>query len=129
MEGRFYGDDEMVMGQCDISGLHGNVEYAYSWQLQGSHNKAVNTVIGHFYITDTSGSNEVWYRDKDNNAWVKADTNKNGSYITAEIPYQADFAVIHKKTDVKIYYVIGAAAIIIVLAGIVIIRKKKKIVV
>ena len=71
----------------------------------------------------------MWYRDKDNNAWVKADTNKNGSYITAEIPYQADFAVIHKKTDVKIYYVIGAAAIIIVLAGIVIIRKKKKIVV
>lgn len=129
VEGRFYGDDEMVMGQCDISGLHGNVEYAYSWQLQGSHNKAVNTVIGHFYITDTSGSNEVWYKDKDNNAWVKADTNKNGSYITAEIPYQADFAVIHKKTDVKIYYVIGAAAIIIVLAGIVIIRKKKKIVV
>lgn len=129
VEGRFYGDDEMVMSSCDLNGLHGNVEYAYSWNLQGSHNKAVKTVIGHFYITDTSGSNEIWYKDKDNNTWVKVDSKKNGSYLTAEIPYEADFAVIHKKTDTRIYYVAGAAVVIVALAGGMIIRRKKKIVV
>ncbi len=126
VEGRFYGDDEMVMSACDINGLHGNVEYAYSWSLQGSHNKAVKTVIGHFYITDTSGSNEIWYKDKDNNNWIKVDSKKNGSYLTAEIPYEADFAVIHKNSDTRIYYVIGAAVVIIVVVGGVIIRRKKK---
>lgn len=126
VEGRFYGDDEMVMGTCDISALHGNVEYAYSWNLQGSHTKAIKTVTGHFYVTDTSGSNEVWYRDKDSSNWVKTETKKNGSYITAEIPYEADFAVIHKNTDMRMYYGIGGLAVCAVIVIVAVAKGRKK---
>lgn len=126
IEGRFYDDDEMIMDKCDISGLHGNIEYAYSWNLEGSHIKAVTTVIGHFYITDTSGSSEVWYKNKDNNEWVKASSKKNGSYLTAEIPYEADFAVIHKNASNTIYYIIAAVAVVVVIAVVVIRKKTKK---
>lgn len=67
---------------------------------------------------------EIWYVDKDGNNWVKADAKKNGSYITAVIPYEADFALIHKSSN-KIIYYIAAAIAIILLATIIIIKHKK----
>ena len=123
-EGKFYNDDKLVTRTCDISGLSGDVVYAYSWQILSSHTSQQDTVTGHFLVEDSDGSNEIWYVDKDGNNWVKADTKKNGSYITAVIPYEADFALIHKNSN-KIIYYIAAAIAIILLATIIIIKHKK----
>ena len=123
-EGKFYNDDKLVTRTCDISGLSGDVVYAYSWQILSSHTSQQDTVTGHFLVEDSDGSNEIWYVDKDGNNWVKADTKKNGSYITAVIPYEADFALIHKSSN-KIIYYIAAAIAIILLATIIIIKHKK----
>ena len=119
-----YNDDKLVTRTCDISGLSGDVVYAYSWQILSSHTSQQDTVTGHFLVEDSDGSNEIWYVDKDGNNWVKADAKKNGSYITAVIPYEADFALIHKSSN-KIIYYIAAAIAIILLATIIIIKHKK----
>lgn len=124
-EGKFYNDDKLVTRTCDISGLSGDVVYAYSWQILSSHTSQQDTVTGHFLVEDSDGSNEIWYVDKDGNNWVKADTKKNGSYITAVIPYEADFALIHKSSNKIIYYIAAATIAIILLATIIIIKHKK----
>ena len=124
-EGKFYNDDKLVTRTCDISGLSGDVVYAYSWQILSSHTSQQDTVTGHFLVEDSDGSNEIWYVDKDGNNWVKADAKKNGSYITAVIPYEADFALIHKSSNKIIYYIAAATIAIILLATIIIIKHKK----
>ena len=58
-EGKFYNDDKLVTRTCDISGLSGDVVYAYSWQILSSHTSQQDTVTGHFLVEDSDGSNEI----------------------------------------------------------------------
>ena len=120
-EGKFYDDNKITLSKCDTDNLSGDIEYSYAWKMRGTDVKDKGTKTCHFYIKNTSGSSEVWYRDNADSGWVKADAKEHGSYMTAEIPYEADFAVIHKESSNMIYYICGgAAACIIVLAVIII---------
>ena len=110
-EGKFYDD---------------NKEYSYAWKMRGTDVKDKGTKTCHFYIKNTSGSSEVWYRDNADSGWVKADAKEHGSYMTAEIPYEADFAVIHKESSNMIYYICGGAAACIIVLAVIIIKKRKK---
>lgn len=125
-EGKFYDDNKITLSKCDTDNLSGDIEYSYAWKMRGTDVKDEGTKTCHFYIKNTSGSSEVWYRDNADSGWVKADAKKHGSYMTAEIPYEADFAVIHKESSNMIYYICGGAAACIIVIAVIIIKKRKK---
>lgn len=123
-EGKFYDDNKITLSKCDTDNLSGDIEYSYAWKMRGTDVKDKGTKTCHFYIKNTSGSSEVWYRDNADSGWVKADAKEHGSYMTAEIPYEADFAVIHKESSNMIYYICGGAAACIIVLAVIIIKKK-----
>lgn len=125
-EGKFYDDNKITLSKCDTDNLSGDIEYSYAWKMRGTDEKDKGTKTCHFYIKNTSGSSEVWYRDNADSGWVKADAKEHGSYMTAEIPYEADFAVIHKESSNMIYYICGGAAACIIVLAVIIIKKRKK---
>lgn len=125
-EGKFYDDNKITLSKCDTDNLSGDIEYSYAWKTRGTDVKDKGTKTCHFYIKNTSGSSEVWYRDNADSGWVKADAKEHGSYMTAEIPYEADFAVIHKESSNMIYYICGGAAACIIVLAVIIIKKRKK---
>lgn len=125
-EGKFYDDNKITLSKCDTDNLSGDIEYSYAWKMRGTEVKDKGTKTCHFYIKNTSGSSEVWYRDNADSGWVKADAKEHGSYMTAEIPYEADFAVIHKESSNIIYYICGGAAACIIVLAVIIIKKRKK---
>ena len=125
-EGKFYDDNKITLSKCDTDNLSGDIEYSYAWKMRGTDVKDKGTKTCHFYIKNTSGSSEVWYRDNADSGWVKADAKEHGSYMTAEIPYEADFAVIHKASSNMIYYICGGAAACIIVLAVIIIKKRKK---
>lgn len=125
-EGKFYDDNKITLSKCDTDNLSGDIEYSYAWKMRGTDVKDKGTKTCHFYIKNTSGSREVWYRDNADSGWVKADAKEHGSYMTAEIPYEADFAVIHKESSNMIYYICGGAAACIIVLAVIIIKKRKK---
>ena len=125
-EGKFYDDNKITLSKCDTDNLSGDIEYSYAWKMRGTDVKDKGTKTCHFYIKNTSGSSEVWYRDNADSGWVKADAKEHGSYMTAEIPYEADFAVIHKESSNMIYYICGGAAAYIIVLAVIIIKKRKK---
>ena len=124
-EGKFYDDNKITLSKCDTDNLSGDIEYSYAWKMRGTDVKDKGTKTCHFYIKNTSGSSEVWYRDNADSGWVKADAKEHGSYMTAEIPYEADFAVIHKESSNMIYYICGGAAACIIVLAVIIIKKRK----
>lgn len=123
-EGKFYDDNKITLSKCDTDNLSGDIEYSYAWKMRGTDVKDKGTKTCHFYIKNTSGSSEVWYRDNADSGWVKADAKEHGSYMTAEIPYEADFAVIHKESSNMIYYICGGAAACIIVLAVIIIKKE-----
>lgn len=125
-EGKFYDDNKITLSKCDTDNLSGDIEYSYAWKMRGTDVKDKGTKTCHFYIKNTLGSSEVWYRDNADSGWVKADAKEHGSYMTAEIPYEADFAVIHKESSNMIYYICGGAAACIIVLAVIIIKKSKK---
>lgn len=125
-EGKFYDDNKITLSKCDTDNLSGDIEYSYAWKMRGTDVKDKGTKTCHFYIKNTSGSSEVWYRDNADSGWVKADAKEHGSYMTAEIPYEADFAVIHKESSNMIYYICGGVAACIIVLAVIIIKKRKK---
>lgn len=125
-EGKFYDDNKITLSKCDTDNLSGDIEYSYAWKMRGTDVKDKGIKTCHFYIKNTSGSSEVWYRDNADSGWVKADAKEHGSYMTAEIPYEADFAVIHKESSNMIYYICGGAAACIIVLAVIIIKKRKK---
>ena len=125
-EGKFYDDNKITLSKCDTDNLSGDIEYSYAWKMRGTDVKDKGTKTCHFYIKNTSGSSEVWYRDNADSGWVKADAKEHGSYMTAELPYEADFAVIHKEISNMIYYICGGAAACIIVLAVIIIKKRKK---
>lgn len=125
-EGKFYDDNKITLSKCDTDNLSGDIEYSYAWKMRGTDVKDKGPKTCHFYIKNTSGSSEVWYRDNADSGWVKADAKEHGSYMTAEISYEADFAVIHKESSNIIYYICGGAAACIIVLAVIIIKKRKK---
>lgn len=125
-EGKFYDDNKITLSKCDTDNLSGDIEYSYAWKMRGTDVKDKGTKTCHFCLKNTLGSSEVWYRDNADSGWVKADAKEHGSYMTAEIPYEADFAVIHKESSNIIYYICGGAAACIIVLAVIIIKKRKK---
>lgn len=126
LEGEFYKDTNVQMSSLDAQITDGETVYAYEWSIDNLHEKVYDTVRAHFYVPNDSGKNEIWYQDE-NNVWVRAQSVSDGSYLVAEIPYAAAFALVHTQTETPIYPIAAGAAVVLVLIVIVkIVRKKAK---
>ncbi len=125
LEGKFYNDTTIQMAECDTDLPDGDVVYAYNWSLEHLHDKMYDTVKAHFYVPDTSGKNEIWYRETGSDAWTLAKTTEDGSYLVADIPYEAAFALVHTAAEHTLYYSGGGAAVVLLLI-VLIIRKRRK---
>ena len=125
LEGKFYSDTGIYMKACEADIVEGKAaEYTYNWGMDNVHDITTETVKAHFYMTDTSGKNEIYYKAVDSDKWTLADTVEDGSYLVAEIPYAATFALVHTDADYTIYYIGGGAAAMIVI--LLLTRKKIK---
>ncbi len=122
LEGKFYDDTSIDMSACEADIKDGSVVYAYEWSMENLHDKQYDTVKAHFYIVDTTGKNEVWYKENGSDTWVLADAEESGSYLVAEIPYEAAFAVTHTDADYTVYYICGGAAVLVLL--VIFVRKR-----
>lgn len=105
------------------------VLYAYDWTLVSEREKEYKMIEGHFYIPKEHREQtiEVWTEKEGN--WIPVKTEWDGSYMTAELPYEAAFAVIEIKTDnTNGYLAAGAAALVLllVISGVIVHNKRKK---
>lgn len=114
--GEFYEDTSIKMEDCDGPELKEGsaVEYAYDWMLKSGTKKNYETVEGRFYAAEQAGKTmQVWI--KENNGWSRVNTIRDGSYLVAEIPYAASFAVISASEESRTYLLAGCAAIAVIL--------------
>lgn len=127
--GEFYKDTGLVMEETDgPENLteDATVAYAYSWELESDKEKETKQVTAHCLIPEGAGNAAVYAKQGD--SWSRLDTQEDGSYLTAELPYGADFAVVIEPEDYSRYYIAGGAGAVILAAGGIFLwcRKKKK---
>lgn len=109
--GEFYEDTVLMLGETDgPENLAENVEtaYAFTWELESGEEKRFEELEGHFYIPEGDKTPQLWIQ-KDG-VWSEAEAGKDGSYLVADIPYGAPFAVVMLPADQTIYLAAGAAA-------------------
>lgn len=103
--------------------------YAYEWTLVMEGGREYDMVEGHFYIPKESRDSviEVWTVKE--NQWVPVETQWDGSYVVANIPFEVPFAVIETKEDHTLKNIlIGATVLVLFIAvsGFVVHNKRKK---
>lgn len=106
-----------------------HILYSYGWELVMDGEKEYDAVSGHFYIPEEyrESAIEVWTVNE--NQWAAVDVEWNGSYIVAEIPFEAPFAVVEiEKDNTKKYVMIGAAVLVLllVISGVIVRRRRKQ---
>lgn len=128
VEGEFREDTELIMKETEKpAGLAENetVEYAYSWEISGKEQKESDTLEGHFYIPVEEKDTALWIKQDGN--WREVDTLRDGSYLTAELPYGAEFALISVPASNTVYvYIVAAGGAAFVLLVVLLVRRMKK---
>jgi len=105
--------------------------YSYDWSVSETGNgEYANTVEGHFLIP--TGADSGILMVKDGERWIEAKTESDGSYIKANIPVGASFALVayyKPAVDYTPYIIVGSSvllALIFVLIAIKVFKKHKK---
>lgn len=104
-----------------------NVIYNHDWTILSEREKSFEKVEGHFYVpASVEGEVSVWIESE--GGWVAVPTTMDGSYVVAEIPYEAAFAVVETAPDMTGTYVTiaGIAVVLILVISIVFIHNKRK---
>ena len=105
-----------------------NLLYSHEWTILSETEKKFDKVEGHFYVPySPKGVIQVWV--KTDAGWETVDTGMDGSYVVAEIPYEAAFAIVELQLDNSgLYMAVGAGilVLILVISGIIVHNKRKK---
>lgn len=127
VEGEFYEETKLEIEettgpeQLDKEAV---LAYAYSWKLTGEREKKFETLEAHVVVPEGAETASVWVQ-KDG-SWTEAETTADGSYLVAELPYGAAFAVVTQPADDNPYLlIIGAAALLAVILFVWWYRKSK----
>ena len=103
--------------------------YSHSWRLFMDGEKEYETVEGHFYIPQEYRESEIEIWAVKENDWVAVETEWDGSYAMAEIPFEAPFAVVVvEKDNLGSYLAVGAATLVLllVISGVIVHNKRKR---
>lgn len=129
--GKFYEGTELDIFEAEkgfpvtIEGM--NLLYSYDWTISSEKEKIFESIEGHFYVPkDTEGEIQVWVESE--GGFIMVDTVADGSYVAAEIPYEAAFAIVEMQPDnTGMYLTIGAGVVVLILViSIVIVHNKRK---
>jgi len=105
-----------------------NLLYSHDWTILSEEEKTFDKIEGHFYVPyPPEGVIQVWV--KDDAGWGTVEATMDGSYVVAEIPYEAAFAIVELQLDnTGRYLTIGAGAVVLILviSGIIVHNKRKK---
>ena len=101
--------------------------YSKEWAILSEQEYAVDCVEGHFYVPDAA-EGEIQVYVKEGEGWIPVQTVIDGSYVVAEIPYQAAFAMVEIEPDNSGFYLTIAAAVIVLILviSIIIVHNKRK---
>lgn len=128
--GEFYEEAKLVLEETDVPEAESlaegvEVSYAYSWRIEDNREKETEQVTAHF-LKPKDAKNVAVYAKWDG-VWNRLDAQEDGSYVTADLPYGVDFAVVAEPEDYTKYFVAGGAgAAVLVAGGIFVWRRKKK---
>ena len=130
--GEFYEGTELhilpveVEFPITIEGM--NLIYNHDWTILSEHEKVFEHVEGHFHIPEgIEGEVSVWIETE--GGWMQVDTMMDGSYIVADIPYGAAFAVVEMEPNMSGVYIAvitGGIAVILVISLVIVHNKRKK---
>ena len=98
--GAFYEESGLSLTRIenpDLPADGGIPAYAYSWELTDLRGKEIQSVEGHFQIPETEGEPQLWIRQE--NSWQQAAAVVDGSYLVAELPHGAEFAVTMQQAE------------------------------
>jgi len=104
-----------------------NLLYSHDWTILSEEENRFDKIEGHFYVPHSpEGVIQVWC--KTDAGWETADTTMDGSYVVAEIPYEAAFAIVELQLDnTGLYLTIGAGVLVLILViSIIIVHNKRK---
>jgi len=129
--GKFYEGTELQITEVEegfpvtIDGM--NLLYNHDWTILSSREKNFENIEGHFYVPKAI-EGEIQVYIKDGEGWTPVDATIDGSYVVAEIPYEAAFAVVEIEPDnTGFYLTIGVAVIVLILViSIIIIHNKRR---
>ena len=125
LEGKFYDDTSIQMAECDTDLPDGDVVYAYNWSLEHLHDKIYDAVKAHFYVPDTSGKMRSGTEKQADDAWTLAETTEDGSYLVADIPYEAALHWYIRRQITPCTMPAAVQAVVLLLI-VLIIRKRRK---
>lgn len=113
--GEFYGDTKLRLTETegpDLSGTGAQTTYAYTFELSASRNKNFDTLEGHFLVPENAAETQLWFQTDGH--WSEAESTADGSYLTAQIPYGAAFALVllPRHTDWYLPAAAGTAAVL-----------------
>ncbi len=117
--GEFYEESGTTLTKIDKPGLPEDGEafaYAYSWELTDLRGKEIQSVEGHFLIPEAEGEPKLWIRQE--NSWQQRSAVMDGSYLVAELPYGADFAVTVQPEENYGYLLVCAAVAAVALLAV-----------
>lgn len=125
VEGDFYEDSRIDAQEAEIPPKEGmTAAYAYTWSLEHVPEEKGDYLL-HFRIPEKAAETQVWFV-KDG-SWEKAVLQQDGSYVTAALPYGAQFAVYGKeKGTASLYLACGAGAAAVLLLFLVKRRNRKR---
>lgn len=87
------------------------LHYAFEWNLNNARSISFNEVEAHFYAGEDTKNTKLYLLL--DNKWIEKDTSIDGSYVVADIPIGASFAIVVEKKDYTVFYVGGLALIIL----------------
>ena len=101
--------------------------YSHGWTLLSEREKTFESIEGHFLVPENI-EGEIQVYIKEGEGWIPVATTIDGSYVVAELPYEADFAVVEMETDnAALYRIIVVAVIVLILViSIIIVHNKRK---
>lgn len=126
VEGEFYKNTTLTLKevagpeQLDSEAV---LAYAYSWELSNEKEKTFETLEGHFVVPEGAESASVWV--KKDGTWTEAAVTADGSYLVAELPYGAEFAVVTQPVKDNSYVMLGGVVLLLA-AAIILWRYQKK---
>lgn len=111
--GEFYQNTGLRLEEAEAPETDGNLLYAYSWKLENNSANSADYLEAHFYAPNEGGESEVWYLEE--TGWKKTESVRDGSYLVADIPCGAPFAVVQNPIDYSVYAIAGCGAAFAVL--------------
>lgn len=128
LSGQFYSGTSLILTETEgpkLTDENAVLAYAYSWTLSGGREKTFDTLEAHLLLPEGAETADIWV--KSGSGWSQAAATADGSYLVAELPFGAEFAVVTQPANDKPYLLAAGAGFLLAALLFLYFRKKKPI--